>query len=199
MTDRHDAARAALEAALAATSSSGRTSPTAGPPAAGPASAAAVADLRGADGEPDASTSPARSCCASSTMAPKSRPAAARTSCASADCPDDVAEAVLDRLTEVGLVDDEAYAGMLVRSQQAGRGLARRALARELRTKGVDDETAGATLDVDRPRGRAGPGPRTSSPRSCAPCTGSSRRGADPPAGRDAGPQGLLPPTCRSR
>ena len=63
------------------------------------------------------------------------------------DCPDDVAAAVLDRLAEVGLVDDQAYAGMLVRSQQAGRGLARRALAQELRRKGVDDETAQAALD----------------------------------------------------
>ena len=40
---------------------------------------------------------------------------------------------------------------MLVRSQQAGRGLAKRALARELRTKGVDDETARATLDAIDP------------------------------------------------
>ena len=63
------------------------------------------------------------------------------------DCPDDIAAAVLDRMEEVGLVDDTAYAGMLVRSQQAGRGLARRALAQELRRKGVDDETAQAALD----------------------------------------------------
>jgi regulatory protein len=75
-------------------------------------------------------------------------------------CPDEVAEAVLDRMTEVGLVDDEAYAAMLVRSQQAGRGLAARALARELRTKGVDDETARATLaeidpEDERERARA--------------------------------------------
>ncbi len=62
-------------------------------------------------------------------------------------CPDDIAVAVLDRMEEVGLVDDSAYAGMLVRSQQAGRGLARRALAQELRRKGVDDETAAAALD----------------------------------------------------
>ena len=63
------------------------------------------------------------------------------------ECPDDVAAAVLDRMEEVGLVDDTAYAGMLVRTQQAGRGLARRALAQELRRKGVDDETAQAALD----------------------------------------------------
>ena len=62
------------------------------------------------------------------------------------DCPDDVAATVLDRLEQVGLVDDEAYAGMLVRSQQAGRGLARRALRQELRRKGVDDDTADAAL-----------------------------------------------------
>ncbi len=68
-------------------------------------------------------------------------------------CPDDVAATVLDRLEEVGLVDDAAYAGMLVRSQQSGRGLARRALAHELRKKGVDDETARAALDEVDPLG----------------------------------------------
>lgn len=67
------------------------------------------------------------------------------------DCPPEVAAAVLDRMEEVGLVDDEAYAGMLVRSQQAGRGLARRALRQELRRKGVDDETAAAALDAVDP------------------------------------------------
>ncbi|WP_299446936.1 regulatory protein RecX [uncultured Phycicoccus sp.] len=66
------------------------------------------------------------------------------------NCPDDVAADVLDRMEEVGLVDDEAYAGMLVRSQQSGRGLARRALRQELRRKGVDDDTADAALaEVD--------------------------------------------------
>jgi regulatory protein len=61
-------------------------------------------------------------------------------------CDDDVATAVLDRMEQVGLVDDAAYAEMLVRSQRAGRGLARPALARELRSKGVDDEVARAAL-----------------------------------------------------
>ena len=41
----------------------------------------------------------------------------------------------------VGLVDDDAYAQMVVRSKQAIRGLAKRALAQELRVKGVADET----------------------------------------------------------
>ena len=98
-------------------------------------------------------------------MAPRSRQQL-RDKLRQRNCPDDVAEAVLDRMTEVGLVDDEAYAAMLVRSQQAGRGLAARALARELRTKGIDDDTAQADAGRDRPRGRAGARPRRSSPRS---------------------------------
>lgn len=66
------------------------------------------------------------------------------------DVPDDVAERVLDRFEEVGLVDDAAYAGMLVRTRLSERGLARRALAVELRRKGIDPETAGAALaEVD--------------------------------------------------
>lgn len=66
------------------------------------------------------------------------------------DVPDDVAERVLDRFTEVGLIDDAEYARMFVRSRQESRGLARRALAVELRRKGVDAETAAAALaEVD--------------------------------------------------
>jgi regulatory protein len=75
-------------------------------------------------------------------------------------CSADVAAAVLDRMTEVGLVDDQAYAQMLARSQQAGRGLAKRALARELRTQGIEDDLADEALasisDADeRDRARA--------------------------------------------
>ncbi|NYF99360.1 regulatory protein RecX [Janibacter cremeus] len=66
-------------------------------------------------------------------------------------CPDDVAAEVLDRYEEVGLVDDEAYAQTFVRSKQAGRGLARRALSHELRKKGVDEELAQAVLDEIEP------------------------------------------------
>ncbi len=83
------------------------------------------------------------------TAAPRSR-AQLEQALRRKNCPDDVAATVLDRMEEVGLVDDEAYAGMLVRSQQAGRGLATRALRQELRRKGVDDDTAAAALaDVD--------------------------------------------------
>lgn len=69
------------------------------------------------------------------------------------EIPDEVAEEVLSRFEDVGLVDDAAFAGAWVESRHHGRGLARRALARELRTKGVDpaliDEAVGR-LDSDR-------------------------------------------------
>lgn len=63
------------------------------------------------------------------------------------DVPDDVAESVLDRFEQVSLVDDAAYAQMWVRSRHSGRGLARRALAHELRHRGVEDEVASAALE----------------------------------------------------
>lgn len=70
-----------------------------------------------------------------------------REKLATKDVPDDLAERLLDRFAEVGLVDDAAFARSWVESRQRGRGLARRALAQELRRKGVDDETARTALD----------------------------------------------------
>ena len=64
--------------------------------------------------------------------------------------PADVATRLLDRFEEVGLVDDAAFAREWVAQRQEGRGLARRALAQELRRKGIDDEVAREALgDVD--------------------------------------------------
>jgi regulatory protein len=80
------------------------------------------------------------------TMAPRSRAQLAQA-LARRGCDPHVADTVLNRMEEVGLVDDVAYAGMLVRSQQASRGLASRALRVELRRKGVDDEIAAQALD----------------------------------------------------
>jgi regulatory protein len=61
--------------------------------------------------------------------------------------PDELAERLLDRFAEVGLVDDGALARSWVETRQRSRGLSRRALAHELRRKGVDDETARTALD----------------------------------------------------
>lgn len=68
---------------------------------------------------------------------------------------DEVAARVLDRFTEVGLVDDAAFAEAWVRTRHTGRGLARRALAAELRDRGVEREVAAEavdTLDADDER-----------------------------------------------
>lgn len=80
------------------------------------------------------------------TMAPRSR-AQLADALASRGASDEVAARVLDRFEDVGLVDDTAFADMLVRSQRQSRGLARRALAHELRRKGVDDDTARHALE----------------------------------------------------
>jgi regulatory protein len=60
---------------------------------------------------------------------------------------DDVAGEVLQRYGEVGLIDDEAFARAWVTSRHHGKGLARRALAGELRRKGVDSEAVNGALD----------------------------------------------------
>lgn len=65
--------------------------------------------------------------------------------------PTELGERLLDRFTEVGLVDDAAFARQWVESRQRSRGLAPRALAQELRRKGVDDETAKEALDTIGP------------------------------------------------
>ncbi|GAA2818812.1 hypothetical protein GCM10010441_49000 [Kitasatospora paracochleata] len=80
------------------------------------------------------------------------------------EIPDGVAEEVLSRYEEVGLIDDAAFAAAWVEARHTRRGLSRRALGQELRTKGVagelveralaqvdsDDETDAARALVER-------------------------------------------------
>jgi regulatory protein len=61
--------------------------------------------------------------------------------------PDELARGLLDRFTEVGLIDDAAYARQWVESRHRSRGLAPRALAQELRRKGIDDEDSRTALE----------------------------------------------------
>ena len=61
--------------------------------------------------------------------------------------PDAVVTAALSRLESVGLIDDEDFADQWVRSRQANAGKGKRALAAELRTKGVDDDVIAIALD----------------------------------------------------
>ncbi|MDH6193496.1 regulatory protein [Mycobacterium frederiksbergense] len=63
---------------------------------------------------------------------------------------DDLSARVLGRLAEVGLIDDEDFAEQWVRSRHANAGKGKRALAVELRKKGVDGEVIDAALaDLD--------------------------------------------------
>lgn len=65
--------------------------------------------------------------------------------------PDDVSTTVLDRLAAVGLVDDADFAEQWVHSRRANAGKGKRALAAELRTKGVDNDVITAVLDGIEP------------------------------------------------
>ena len=72
--------------------------------------------------------------------------------------PDDVSARVLDRLTDVGLVDDAGFAEQWVHSRRANAGKGKRALAAELHTKGVDSDVITSVLGGINPvaeRGRA--------------------------------------------
>lgn len=72
--------------------------------------------------------------------------------------PDDSAGKVLDRLTEVGLIDDAALADAMAGAQHRERGLARKAVALKLRRRGFTDEVVEAavgTIDAGDERSRA--------------------------------------------
>ena len=56
------------------------------------------------------------------------------------EIPTDIAEKVIDRFTEVGLIDDAAYAETIVNSRRNYKGLAKSAIKRELNEKGVSQE-----------------------------------------------------------
>ncbi|MFB4291099.1 recombination regulator RecX [Nonomuraea sp. ATR24] len=80
------------------------------------------------------------------TMAPKTRAQLAEA-LRKRNVPDEAAETVLDRFSELGLINDEAFAEAWVDSRHHGRGLAKRALAAELRHRGVDSETVNEAVE----------------------------------------------------
>jgi regulatory protein len=86
-------------------------------------------------------------CLRALTGAPKTRSQLAEL-LESRGVPDDAAQAVLDRFTDVGLIDDAAFARAWVSGRQSSRGLARRALSAELRAKGVDPEVAAEAVEA---------------------------------------------------
>jgi regulatory protein len=60
--------------------------------------------------------------------------------------PDDAARSVLDRFTDIGLIDDGALADSYAMSQHRERGLAGRAVAMKLRQRGIDEPTVQAAV-----------------------------------------------------
>ena len=61
----------------------------------------------------------------------------------------DIAQQVLDRLEEVGLLDDLAYAQTLARTRFREKFAARRAIASELKTKGISAANIAALEQID--------------------------------------------------
>ncbi|WP_345473540.1 regulatory protein RecX [Glutamicibacter ectropisis] len=63
------------------------------------------------------------------------------------ECPEDIAEEVIERYAEINLVDDERFAKSWTVARARSKGLARGAIKHELRSKGVDDELVAEALE----------------------------------------------------
>ncbi len=86
------------------------------------------------------------------TVAPRTR-AQLATALRQRGVPEETTEAVLGRFAEVKLIDDATFASAWVESRHHGRGLSGRALAAELRDRGVasgDIQAAVARLDPEQ-------------------------------------------------
>jgi regulatory protein len=90
-------------------------------------------------------------CLALLTARPRSRSELARA-LSRRGIPAEVGESVLDRLGVAGLVDDAVFAESAVHAGHTHRGLGRRALAAELRRKGVPDGVAREAVAMVQPQ-----------------------------------------------
>jgi regulatory protein len=81
------------------------------------------------------------------TVAPRTR-AQLATALRRRGVPDQAADTVLERFADVQLIDDAMFARAWVETRHHGRGLARRALAAELRQRGVEAEDIRAAVDT---------------------------------------------------
>jgi regulatory protein len=80
------------------------------------------------------------------TLAPRTR-AQLAAALRKRGVPDEVADEVLGRFQDVGLIDDAAFARSWVESRHYSRGLAGRALSAELRQRGVAADEIRAAID----------------------------------------------------
>src|SRR5258708_35049789 len=104
-------------------------------------------ELEQAGPQPDDPEERARQACLRLlTLAPRTR-AQLADALKKRGIPDEVADAVLSRFTDVGLIDDAAFARAWVESRHHGHGLSARALSAELRRRGVDDDQIREAVD----------------------------------------------------
>lgn len=147
-TDRLSAAREALAAAEAAADASGLR-PAGDHGQSAPVSTSGREGRSSASAEPDPHSIARKIVLRQLAMGPRSR-RQLEDKLRDRGTDPDVGARVLDRMAEVGLVDDEAYAEMFVRSRQETKGLAAQAIRHELRAKGVADDVIDAALeDID--------------------------------------------------
>jgi len=81
------------------------------------------------------------------TIAPKTR-AQLSQAMRRGGVPAETAEAVLDRFTDAGLIDDAAFGRAWVESRHHSRGLSRRSLSAELRQRGLDGDEVREAIDT---------------------------------------------------
>jgi regulatory protein len=121
-------------------------------PSSGGAGAAGAAGLRGAGGgSADPEEAARQICLRLLTAEPRTR-AQLAAALRRRRVPDEIAESVLGRFAEVGLIDDAAFARAWVETRHHGRGLARRALSAELRQRGVAAEEVQAAVGTLEPQ-----------------------------------------------
>jgi regulatory protein len=70
----------------------------------------------------------------------------------------ELVEGAIARMTDLGMLDDEAFARSWVESRDRARPRGERAIREELRLKGIDRETADIVLGERRERAAAAPG-----------------------------------------
>jgi len=98
------------------------------------------------DGEPDPEAVARQICLRLLTTAPRTK-AQLATALRRRGVPEEATEAVLGRFEEVKLIDDATFANAWVESRHHAKGLSGRALAAELRHRGVPDEDIRVAVD----------------------------------------------------
>jgi regulatory protein len=141
----------------------------------GAASGAKGAGAVGEDGESDPEAVARQICLRMLTAAPKTR-AQLAAALRRRGVPDEAAEAVLGRFADVKLIDDAMFANAWVESRHYSRGLSGRALAAELRHRGVAAEDIRAAVD------RLGPEQEIATARSLVARRLAATRGQPTPA-----------------